>query len=232
MNILSEMRARRPQEPNGLWRGLGLGFPSRPRGYYLPALFFILLSFGSSFAQHVPCGFVRWPVKTLTDLDRKKVSFTPVSTTVAKLAARTVPPSPYPRDRRIAPEELTLYRVRARLLITLKHDSDSDLHLLLADPDNPKEQMIAEIPAPECAAGSGHEEEFRRARRLAQSLRFDTLVEIEGVGFFDAQRDLPVGASNGLELHPVLRVRVIGANAGSVMNIKSSSVASLASGRH
>jgi hypothetical protein len=157
----------------------------------------------------VPCGVERWPVKTLTDLDQGKVNFAPVQTTVAKLAALPRLRVPYPRDRRVVPEELTTYRLRAKLIIGLRHESDSDIHLFLVDPDHPQELMIAEIPAPDCAKGSGHEEEFRKARSLVQSLRVGTMVEVTGVGFFDSILDPPVGAKNGIELHPVLRVVTI-----------------------
>jgi hypothetical protein len=109
----------------------------------------------------------------------------------------------------MGPVELTLYRVRAKLLISLAHENDSDIHLLLTDPDHPEAQMIAEIPAPECAVGSGHEAEFRRARAVVRSLRLNSLVEIDGVGFFDTIADRPYGAKNGIELHPVLGVRLI-----------------------
>jgi hypothetical protein len=155
------------------------------------------------------CGRDRWPVKTLTDLDKERVSLSPVSTSVAKLVGFSAPSRPYPQNNRIGPQEFVVYRVRARLLITLLHPSDSDLHLLLADPDTLTAQMIAEIPAPECAEGSGHEDEFRRARAIARKLPFDSLVEIVGVGFFDSNQDLSVGAKNGFELHPVLSVKVL-----------------------
>src|SRR2546430_282186 len=83
----------------------------------------------------VPCGVERWPVKTLTDLDRGEVSFAPVQTTVAQLAALPRRRVPYSRDRRVAPEELTTYRLRARLITSLGHERDSDIHLFLIDPD-------------------------------------------------------------------------------------------------
>ena len=39
---------------------------------------------------------------------------------------------PYPRDKRIAPEEFKLYRVRAKL-IQVRAEKDSDLHLIIED---------------------------------------------------------------------------------------------------
>jgi hypothetical protein len=135
------------------------------------------------------CGRDRWPVKTLTDLDKERVSLSPVSTSVAKLVGFSAPSRPYPQNNRIGPQEFVVYRVRARLLITLLHPSDSDLHLLLADPDTLTAQMIAEIPAPECAEGSGHEDEFRRARAIARKL-----PECEG-SFYPFKAPPTTGAS-------------------------------------
>src|ERR1051326_9029307 len=102
-------------------------------------------------AEPGQCGYERWPVKILTDKDRGGIDFKPVDTTVAKLAAIHIHEIPYPNDRRIDPEELHVCRVRARL-ITVFREQDHDLHLVIADLERPQVTMIAEIPAPECAA--------------------------------------------------------------------------------
>jgi len=101
------------------------------------------------------CGYDRWPVKVLVDKDRQQVDFNPFDTTIAKLVGIPIHEIPYPRDRRIEPEELRVYRLRARL-VKIRHEQDSDLHLILADLDKPSIQMIVEIPAPECGEGSSH----------------------------------------------------------------------------
>jgi hypothetical protein len=113
---------------------------------------------------------------------------------------------PYPYDRRIPPEELRVYRVKARLL-RVRHERDSDIHLLLADPDDSSNRLIAEIPAPECALGSGNEEEYRTARHVVSKLRSGDLVEIVSVRFFDFLHEQKGAARNGIELHPVLTGR-------------------------
>ena len=133
---------------------------------------FLLLGAGVYAPEQVApgqCGHDRWPVKTLTDKDIKRVNFKPTDTTVAKLAAIPIHEIPYPQDRRIAPEELQVYRVRARLL-EVRREPDSDLHLIIADLDDPNVRMIAEIPAPDCATGSGHEDDYRAARKAALSI--------------------------------------------------------------
>src|SRR5438132_306039 len=91
------------------------------------------------------CGYDRWPVKILGDKDRQRVNFAPEDTTVARLAPIPIHEVPYPRDKRIAPEEFKVYRLRARLL-QIRAEKDSDLHLIIADLEKPDIRMIAEIP--------------------------------------------------------------------------------------
>jgi hypothetical protein len=92
---------------------------------------------------------------------------------------------------------------------TAGHEKDSDLHLLLGDLEEPDKRMIAEIPAPECAEGTGHEQEFRSARDTVSSIRVNSVVEIVGVVFFDFLHEQRGAAKNGIELHPVLSIRKI-----------------------
>ncbi|MBA3915515.1 MAG: hypothetical protein H0X25_17005 [Acidobacteriales bacterium] len=113
-----------------------------------------------------------------------------------------------PYDRRAAPEELRTYRLRARLL-RVRREKDSDLHLLLGDLSHTDSRLIAEIPAPECAVGTGREQEYRRARAALSGLLPGTEIEVMAVAFFDFPHEQHGAAKNGIELHPVLRVRVL-----------------------
>jgi hypothetical protein len=166
------------------------------------------------------CGSERWPVKTLSDDDRRRVRLTPESTTVGGLASFTPPP---PRERkarrRVPPVELQVYRVHARLVAWKREAEDHDLHLVIADPDNPLEHMVAEVPDVACAGvcASRHVTEIRAARRAlvahlgAAPTRITCftegpLVQITGVGFFDRKHGQAGLAPNGVELHPVLAV--------------------------
>ena len=169
-----------------------------------------LAAFASAQEQAVPrqCGYDRWPVKILSDNDRAHVNFTPVDATVAKLAAIPIHEIPYPQANRIAPEEFQVYRVRARLL-RVRREKDSDLHLLLADLDTPEIRMIAEIPAPECAVGTGHEQEYKAAREVILTVPPNTIVELVGVAFFDYLHEQHGAAKNGIELHPVFRLEAL-----------------------
>jgi hypothetical protein len=160
--------------------------------------------------QTVPrqCGYDRWPVKTLADKDRGRVDLKPIDTTVAKLGAIPIHEIPYPYDRRIAPEEFHVFRIKARLL-KIKREQDSDLHLLVADLSEPDKRMIVEIPAPECTVDTGHETEYRDTREIVFGLRPNSVVEIVGVAFFDFLHEQQGAAPNGIELHPVFSVREV-----------------------
>lgn len=170
------------------------------------ALLLLLLAASSS-PQVKPgqCGHDRWAVKTLTDRDRRRVDLAPVETTISKLIAVRIHEIPYPEDARIEPEELKVYRLRATLL-EVRHEQDSDLHLLLADPDNSVARMVAEIPALSRAirkcqnarAVAGSKSASRR--RDALSLRCRCRRYIHG-------QDVKGSARNGFELHPVLNIQ-------------------------
>jgi len=155
----------------------------------------------------------RWPVKTFRDRDRDRVRMQPVDTSVALLSRIPRPVDSSLRSlHRIAPVELTVYRVRARLRAVLD-GVDGDIHLLLADPEEPARTMIAEIPHPMFAVGSGLEDVFSAERKeVRRHLRErSAAVEVTGIGFFDPYRHDKPGMlpTNGLELHPVTELRFL-----------------------
>lgn len=150
----------------------------------------------------LPCGLYRWPVKTLADSDVEDIHWEPIDTTVADLMK--LPRPDQRRRRHRSTYELYVFRVQA-VVAAVHVQVDQDLHVLLRDPDDPKIRMIAEVPSPLCASGA-EEASFTQARKTALSIRkrrTPVLVEVTGVGFFDALHKR--GAShNGFELHPVL----------------------------
>jgi len=165
------------------------------------------------FFGRMDVGGGRWPVKTFRDRDRALVRMEPVDATVAGLSRIPKPEAATFRSvRRIAPVELTVYRVRARLRAVID-GADGDIHLLLADPDEPARTMIAEIPIPIFAVGSGLGDVFEDERAQVRRHRRERgpFVEVTGIGFFDPYtHDRPGGApTNGLELHPVIGLKFL-----------------------
>jgi len=158
------------------------------------------------------CGAARWPVKTLTDRDAKKVDFTPRPATVDGLRARR--PPAHLRKRRGRGFERRTFRVDADL-VEMKLEEDSDVHLVIAQPGAPSHTMIVEFPAAKCTRGAarGARNRMSRARRALTracgrpSDRFRRLQgqgTITGVGFWDKPHGQRGVAPNAVELHPVV----------------------------
>jgi hypothetical protein len=157
-------------------------------------------------AQSFRCGVERWPVKVLADHDSGKIDFSPQPTSISALSAMPIPEIPYPNDRRIAPHELRVYRVRA-IVGQISTQDDRDWHIIVHDVERPAITMIVEIPAPECAATERHAELYRSARDSLRRVPRGGFVIIEGVGFFDFIHNQRGRGRNGFELHPVLFLR-------------------------
>jgi hypothetical protein len=164
------------------------------------------------------CGAERWLVKTLSDPDAGNVNLNPVPETVADLIKLTPPAIP-PANGRVAPVELTTYKVRA-VVLERRHEQDHDTHLVIAEPGGPADMtegiigatnktMIAEVVDPAChgALTSREVADFKRVRDSMEDIRPGATVEITGVGFFDEEHGASGAAPNDIELHPVLAVR-------------------------
>lgn len=102
---------------------------------------------------HKRCGVERWPVKTLGDADAANVVLGALIPKTVTELRQLEPPfannQPGPQDSRSAPVELTVYTLTVALVGT-KIESDSDVHLVVADPNDPSATMIVEFPDPNC----------------------------------------------------------------------------------
>ena len=165
------------------------------------------------------CGVERWSVKTGMDSDARKVNPKAiVQTTIFHLRSLT-PPSVLPSRNRVRPVETAVFSVTAKLL-RVKQEADSDYHLVLSDTGG--RTMIAEIPSPSCVASSPFLPSIRYVRSKFTAAyhptdlwsRPNVSVQVTGVGFFDYLHGQSGVAPNGIELHPVLAIR-IGGSAGS-----------------
>lgn len=186
------------------------------RGARAAALFFIVLVGAAG------CGHSRWPAKVLGD--GAAINVTPIETTIDRLRALPRPAGVDSLSATRVPAERQAYRVRA-LLLRFTLASDGDIHLAIAQPGNPANTMIAEIPDP--ARMTGALNVYRLA--VAQTRRkfigaFGTPVMktwkpanreviLTGPLFFDLLHGqvggLFGGTPTGVEIHPVLGI-VIG----------------------
>lgn len=162
------------------------------------------------------CGLTRSQVKSLRDRDANGIRLdTVVPTTVSSLNALSSHCGPS-RDHRIRDEEFEVYQVVGRI-VRVKHEHDHDIHIVLEDPDDPRERIIVESDDPDYQGNvsSPFREEIAAARRMVDqilgpqgSAPSDTLrgltVRVTGVGFFDMDH-FQVGRSRScIELHPIL----------------------------
>ena len=151
------------------------------------------------------CGSDRWAVKTLTDSDRDRVVFQPVPAFIHTLVAIPILEVPYPADRRLAPQELTTYTIRGRMIARFM-EADQDIHILMEDTDAPGVTLIVEVPLAACAAGSPLQAKFDAVRAEALRIPMSSVIRVTGVGFIDFLHNARGQAPNGFELHPVFQV--------------------------
>ena len=158
------------------------------------------------------CGTERWTVKTATDDDRLRIATKPRDASIRYLRTRKTP-SYRPQTGRVAPVELTTYRVRARLVDYVR-EADGDYHLVLQD--HAGRTMIAEIPNPSCVAKISPVKTAVRTARAWVDSHFSVTsdfkptnrrVVVRGVGFFDYFHGQTGMAPDDLELHPVTGLR-------------------------
>jgi hypothetical protein len=161
------------------------------------------------------CGTERWNVKTMTDPRAIKVNLTPEADTIESLTALAAPTEPIERQGDI---ELKTLEVKGKIVVA-KLEQDKDVHMVLRDPAT-KKTMIIESVSPDCAAGSVVVSQITQVRKDVEAQfpeaavggrqETDIDVIVTGVGFFDRLHGQEGVAANGIELHPVLDLKLGG----------------------
>ena len=158
------------------------------------------------------CGEWRWPVKTLSDPDRKKVRFSPIRRTIAEFRRRTPPSHLGPSTPRTTKVEFHTWTLHARPR-KARIEGDGDIHLVIVAPKHPHRTMIVEFPKRSCVAAPFKRKRIAGARRRFINncgsmsgawARLKGSVDVTGVGFWDSVHGQAGVAPNGIELHPVL----------------------------
>ena len=161
------------------------------------------------------CGAERTPVKTLADAGASKIDFDAKPRTVSALRRLARPG--VTRDSPRLRGEYSTYRVRARLR-SMRIEKSGAIRLVVADPANARRTMLVRMPAPGCGPAVRSLAVRRMAKARADLLRWcgrptsatsralRATAMISGVAFFDASRNGPGAAPNGIELQPVLTV--------------------------
>jgi len=161
------------------------------------------------------CGSERWTVKTLSDAAAAKIDLAKLkTTTVEGLRHLRVPKNLKATSARRAGAEKSVYTVQG-LLMSMKREEDSDIHLVIADPKLGG-SMIVELPSEACngAAAPAARLMMTQARvdlaaacggePGARAVTLTGSATITGIGFFDLIHGQAGVGPNGIELHPVL----------------------------
>jgi hypothetical protein len=156
------------------------------------------------------CGVERWPVKTLSDPEARRVDFAARPATVRYLGS--LRPNPGGPDTR-GPLETRVFSVQARL-VAVKREADSDYHMVLSAGGA---EMIAEMPLTACTTGAQHRYAMTTARAVFERavggpvgeswIHPNLRVRVVGVLFFDFPHGQSGHALNYAELHPVIGFR-------------------------
>jgi hypothetical protein len=159
------------------------------------------------------CGVELWPLKTLSDPQRKLVRLRPRNTTIAAIDALPMPSSaPTTRSNGY---ERRVWRVRAQI-VQFKLEEDSDIHLILFDRGN---YLIAEMPLGSCLPRRTRDRKAiirARATFISKCGRptsdwqsLGAVAYISGVGFWDFPHGQSGHAPNYAELHPVTALKIV-----------------------
>lgn len=167
----------------------------------------LVRSVGAQERMEHDCGSDRWAVKILRDADAKLVGAKIDSTTISGLAQIAIPEVAYPFNHRIAPHELTVYRITG-VVRQIISEGDKDWHIVVSDPMNALVTMIVEIPDPSCTNNETLKVAWASSRAVMRQVPREGTIEVVGVGFFDFIHKQRGAAWNGFELHPVLSVRI------------------------
>jgi hypothetical protein len=159
------------------------------------------------------CGVELWPLKTLSDPQRRLVNLHPRNASVAAINVLPMP-HPTPRTRNTVYERRT-WRVKAQI-VSFKLEDDSDIHMILYWAGR---YMIAEMPLAACLPSRSRDRRaivaaratFVRRCGLPTSDRqpLGAVALVSGVGFWDAPHGQKGAARNYAELHPVTGLRLL-----------------------
>ena len=161
------------------------------------------------------CGEFRWPIKSLADPDRRDIDFHARRTTLARLYNQDAPARVRERTPRIAPRELHVYKVVAKL-VKGQIEGDTDVKFVISVPGFPERTMAIEFLGPPCMSSRFHRHRMLAARHKALRMcgplehEFTQLrgrVQLRGVGFWGNRKHEEIGgAPNHFELIPVLGI--------------------------
>ena len=162
------------------------------------------------------CGVERWSIKTLSDPDTVKITFSKiVESTIHKQVSLERPK--IIRNKRHESESI-VYKINCSIVGFKRESGDQDIHVILED-DETEETMVAEIPSHKCSSiqktsrktlffdlGKWFVKNIGYPSNKFVYLKKHIPLKITGRGFFDYVHGQIGMSSNGREIHPVLSI--------------------------
>ena len=171
-------------------------------------LFFLFLLLQFSVLAQTP-GKERWEIKTLKDIDSYSIDTSTLDVTIYDL--RNIPrPEGINRNTERLPLEIQQFTVVCKIKY-VRLEKDGDYHVVVCDTNDVNSEMIVEIIKPSYGS-TRYYQQFKKVRDTFTYYKrnrklINQIFEITGVGFFDLFHNQKGLAPNGIELHPVLRMR-------------------------
>ena len=178
--------------------------------------FMISLSFSTQNSDIDCSGEERWNVKTLTDVDAKKINFKADTVTIDYITK--IQP-----DRKIS-SKLPRFGIEFKTYVIVcgireyRREEDGDYHLVLYDLKDTTKTMIGEIPFTFCSsvAASKYAKKFEQSTDYFEEKIRDRknktkkgVYKIYGVAFYDKKHNQLGLAPNGIEIHPILSIKKV-----------------------
>jgi hypothetical protein len=176
------------------------------------------------------CGVERWDIKTLGDPAGLQLHPRATGTSRTISALVNLPVVTGANGARGIGTERREFTLRNVILKEAKAESDSDIHLVVANPASPATTMIVEFPLSSCMPTQGPQHTPAQNRQIAKdrvlvaaarnafvaacgtpgSSHFAHLPSgsrgtISGIGFFDVPHGQTGVAPNAIELHPAVK---------------------------
>jgi hypothetical protein len=161
----------------------------------------------------------RYEIRTGVDEAARRVSRTPVDTTIEELVS-LIPPEDLralrASNKRAGPVEFTTYRLEARIVTCKLEHPSGDFALVLQSPSGATMRALVPDPASVDPSSRWLSDIAAVRKQIADKLdpqrsfkESDLKVRITGVGFFNLPHHQRGGAPNAIELHPVLSVEFL-----------------------
>jgi len=170
------------------------------------------------------CGQWRWDIKTLTDKDgagllKAKPVVMNFDRFLDAKAPRTLnEKSSKDKTQPRFPSEKEVVEITAYITTITIAEDDHDFKLVLKSPDSDA-TMLGELPNPNCSSLDKfpiQRTQFKQTWKVLSGI-MDKIngnnkpikVKITGVRFWDAPQGEHGASSNGLEIHPILKVTIL-----------------------